>query len=195
MKANRIKISLGMGLLYFLLFITLLLMIGTCIEKSPESSSKSTKNNQPEKLYIGDNAKFSDTEWVVLEAKIIGERLVSNNFLADDKITEGNFIGLSFKVKNVSKKEIDFNLFNDKQQPKLYDSEDREFRYIDSMSLYVPVDANTTNPFMYETKIQPGLSQVFHAIFEVPKDASSLALEIYPVTNRTEKALRIYLGF
>lgn len=194
-NSNGKKFSIKKFFLYVLLVITLLLIISTCGEKDSSSSSETTKVDKTQKLFIGDIARFSDTEWEVLEASIIGERLESTNIFIEDKMTEGNFVGLSFRVKNISKKEIDFNVFIDRHHPKLYDSEEREFTYIDSMSSYVPQDAHTTNSLTSETKIQPGLSRIFHAIYEIPKDASNLALQIRSVADRSEKELRIYLGF
>lgn len=87
-------------------------------------TSKSGDENAASKK-IGDVVNFEDSDWVVLEAKDVGNTVDSNNrFQKGAKSGEGKFIRVKFSIKNKGKKEQRLYL-----KPKLIDGKGREFSH------------------------------------------------------------------
>ena len=191
-KSPHRKFSVVNFILICILIITFTLIISNLNSCSEIDNTKQIPDSN---FSIGDNVILSDTEWVLLEAWDLGNNVVSNNIFIKDRMTSGKFIQIKFLVKNISKSKIDFNFLIDNHHPKLFDSENREFEYIDSMANFVPDGAHTTNSFSGETTIQSGMEKNFYAIYEVPKESSELHIIFPSIKNRTEKSSPVFLGF
>lgn len=179
-------------ILYLFLFIIILIIINAL------SEPKSTTNNSEEEIIkynVGDIVKFENMEFKLLSAEIIGDKVTSNNIFVEDKNTDGKFVKVRFNVKNISKKEIEFNYFTDKDHPKVYDSEEREYKYIDNMGNYLSESYIATNSLFENTKIQPGFDKNFEAIYEVPNNSKDLKIRINSLNSSNKTQKDILLGF
>ena len=118
---------------------------------------------------MGEVVNFEDSAWVVIEAKDLGSTPTSNNqFHKAEKSDDGKFILVKFSVKNKGKK--DEMIFD---EPKLLDSQGREFTHQEHQSFYVPKGTKTLGL----EKIPVGLKKEFYSVFEVPKDAKGLKFQ------------------
>ncbi len=115
---------------------------------------------------IGDTVMFEDSEWTILEAKDLGSTAPSNNqFEQAGKSDDGHFVRVKFSIKNKGKK--DDMLFD---QPKLQDSQGREFTHSEHEMFYVPENAKTLGL----EKIPVGLKKEYFSVYEIPKDAKGI---------------------
>jgi hypothetical protein len=136
---------------------------------SGKTEKQSAKPAAAAKKKLGESVLFDDSEWVVLEAKDMGNKVDSNNpFDKAAKSEDGKFIRVKFSVKNKGKKEE--MLFD---QPKLIDGEGREFGHHENETSYVPKDSKT----LALEKIPVGLKKEFWTVYEVPTDAKNLKFE------------------
>jgi hypothetical protein len=132
-----------------------------------ETSAKAEETVRVQK--IGEVVKFDDSEWVVIEAKDLGGTAPSNNqFEKAGKTEDGKFIRVKFSIKNNGKKED--MLFD---QPKLVDSQGREFGHHEKEPFYVPDGAKTLGL----EKLPVGLKKEYYSVYEVPKDAKGLKFQ------------------
>lgn len=114
---------------------------------------------------VGTVISFDDSDWKVLEGKDKGQKLKASGGYGDPLTTLGKYIQVKFEVTNRSKspESIMGGLL-------ILDSRDREFKTVDMQSLYLPKRANA----MSMAKLQPDMPRTFHAIFEVPPDATGM---------------------
>jgi hypothetical protein len=134
---------------------------------------------------IGDMVKFDDSEWTVVEAKLKGKRLASNNQFQEAAKTDGKFIYVKFKVKNLTNKEERIG-----GHPKLVDGKGREFGDYDGASFYIGSNEKT----IALEALPSSMGKQFAAIYEVPDDATNLSFQARGLGIFGDKKL-ISLGF
>lgn len=147
-----------------------------------EALQKSVKQATAEKssYKIGNMIKFDDSQWVVVGARNDGGTLRSNNMFQKDAKTEGKFIMVRFKVKNLTDKED--RIFD---TPRLIDSSGREFREYDDQAFYIPDGAET----LEMEALPAGMTKEFYAVYEVPADAKGLKFQARSLGVFGDKAL------
>lgn len=114
---------------------------------------------------IGDLVKFDDSEWTVVEARQLGSTLRGGQF-SEPKQSEGKFVYVKFKVKNVTNEEESI-LFT----PAIVDSKGRRFEQFDEQAFYLPDNEKS----MTMEQLPSGLPKTFSAIFEIPSDAAGIS--------------------
>ena len=115
---------------------------------------------------LGETVTFGDSKWIVLKAENLGPTAKSNNqFQPDLKSDGGMFVRVSFKVTNLGKTEE--RLLS---QPKLKDSQGREFSELDNVVFFIPAGKHS----LLMEAIPPSLPKEFWAVYEVPSDATGL---------------------
>lgn len=129
---------------------------------------------------IGDEVKFDDSTWVVLDAKLAGKTLKSNNQFQEDAKTEGKFVVVRFKVTNKTNKEERIM-----DQPKLVDSKGREFKHVDSQAFYVSPKAKTLGL----EALPSSLAKEFSAVYEVAADSGGLQFQARALSAFGDKTL------
>jgi hypothetical protein len=118
-------------------------------------------------------------------AKDMGNRLKSNNPFQENAKTEGKYIGVQFKVTNLTK--VEERII---EHPKLVDGQGREFNVLDEAAFYIPEKAKT----MQLEALPPSLQRTFWAIYEVPADASGFKFQVRTLGLFPDNAL-VALGF
>jgi len=121
---------------------------------------------RPAAAKLGDTVTFPDSKWVVSKAEKLGPSVKSNNqFQADLKSEGGFFVRVVFKVTNLGLKEERLM-----SQPKLKDTQGREFNEVDNLVFYIPQGKHT----LLLEAIPPSLPKEFWSVYEVPNDAGGL---------------------
>jgi hypothetical protein len=141
-------------------------------EEIPERGSKENPFTKNEIITV------EEVEWQLLEAESLGNTLEDPNGFLENKVTSGAFIKIRFKVKNIgSEMKTLTSLY-------LIDDQDREYTsYAESFG-YLDVDEHL---FLLDN-INPGISKTYVDIYEVPKDAKGLILEITSLEFARSKA-------
>lgn len=134
---------------------------------------------------IGDVIKFEDSEWTVLSARDLGSTLRGGQF-TEPKQSEGKFVYVKFKVKNITNEEESI-LFT----PAITDSKGRRYEQFDEQAFYLPDNENS----MTMEQLPSGLPKTFSAIFEIPPDAKGINFmsRNFAAFGKEEKA--VSLGF
>ena len=140
---------------------------------------KSTPEKEPK---LGESVKLEDSTWVVAKAAVVGKTIQG---LSGDKKTAGNFVKIEFTVTNNGKENESIL-----DHPKLFDSQDREFKPLDDQSLYM--GENETS--MTLESLPPSIMKRFWAIYELPADAKGLKFEVRALSAFGEKK-KVALGF
>lgn len=134
--------------------------------KKDEGGDDAPKKEAAKAAKLGDKVSFEDSEWTVLKAEDLGSEVKSNNQFQEGLKSDGaKYIRVSFKVKNLTKKEERVM-----DHPKLKDSQDREFGTVDSMMFFIPKGKKT----MTLEAVPSSLEKEFWAVYEVPKDSKGL---------------------
>lgn len=134
---------------------------------------------------IGDIVTLADSEWTVVEAKMKGKTLASNKQFQEPAHTDGKFVYVKFKIKNLTNKE-DRIL----DHPKLIDGKGREFGVYDSATFYIKDGEKT----LAMEALPPSMAKQFAAIYEVPDDASDFSFQARALSAFGGKK-NIALGF
>jgi len=162
--------------------------------RSPSSTSQSTSGGAgtgdtvheiAARPGIGDIVTFDDSEWVVLEAVNLGQRLRSNNQFQEDARTTGAFVRVHFRVTNRTNEEQ--RIFD---APKLVDDQGREFEGLDFQSFYIPEDGETIG----FTALPADIPREFYSIFEVPADAAGLQFQTRSFATVRRSYVAVDLG-
>ncbi len=119
---------------------------------------------------LGDLVTFDDSEWTVLEAKDLGQKLAQNKGEGAVRTTEGKFVQIRYRVTNRSKKEE--RLLD---APRVVDAKGRQFGRIELEALFVPTQATALglDPLM------PRQGKEYWTVIELPADATGLKLELH----------------
>lgn len=130
-----------------------------------QEAAKPSEEQKPVAFKLNQEAKAGNLSYVVTQAK--KTKTVGNEFL--NKKTEEQFVMVKVKVKNNDKESrtIDTNLF------KIKDNQGREFSADVEADIYV----NNNSSFFLE-QVNPGTSRTGYIVFEIPKDAKGLTLEV-----------------
>jgi hypothetical protein len=152
-----------------------------------QSESKVQEQQMPTQLVhkIGDKITFDDSEWMVVSAKLLGKEAQSNNQFQKNAVTDGKFVLVSFKVKNLTNKE-DRIL----DAPKLIDSKGREFKDYDGQMFYIPENAKT----LVMDALPSNITKQFYALYEVAQDSKELKFQARPLSAFGDK-VHVELGF
>jgi hypothetical protein len=134
---------------------------------------------------IGDKITFDDSEWMVVSAKMLGHRAKSNNQFQKDAVTEGKFILVGFKVRNLTNRED--RIFD---VPKLVDSQGREFGNYDEENFYIPRDSKTITI----EALPSNITKQFYALYEVAADSRELKFQVRALSAFGDK-VPVQLGF
>ncbi len=129
--------------------------------------------------------KFDDSEWTVIEARQLGSTLRGGEF-SEPKRTEGKFIYVRFKVKNITNEEQSI-LFT----PAVIDSRGRRFEQFDDQFLYLPDKEES----MTLEQLPSGLPKTFSAIFEMPSDATGISFLTRNFKTFGKDEIPVSLGF
>lgn len=191
-KQKKKKFSIINFILYLLLLITIIIIYNSIFPGS-SSSEKITENSEVEFYSKGDLVQLSDSEWILVDSENVGNILYSNNFLVDNKTTNGKFISITFTIKNISQTEIEFNPFISRQHPNLYDSKGREFKYIDDLYAFLPKGSVSTDSYSANTTIPPGIEREFYAIYEVARDGGYLYAIFKSLSDRGDEGRKVLL--
>ena len=129
---------------------------------------------------IGEKITFNDSEWIVTDAQIKGKSMKSNNPFQEDATTEGKFVIVAYKVKNLSNKEERIL-----DTPKIVDSQGREFREYDKGAFYIPENGKT----LIMDALPSGLQKQFYAVYEVADDAKGFKFQARALSINGDKKL------
>ncbi len=149
------------------------------------ASERAAKEEAAKPAAVGDTVKFKDSEWVVIEARDLGQKLGGGVF-TKPKATEGKFIYIRFKVTNTTNKEETI-LFT----PGIQDSKGRRYEEMDDTEFYLKDNEKS----MTMEQLPASLPKTFSCIFEVPIDATGIKFlaRDFAAFGKQEKA--ISLGF
>jgi len=125
-------------------------------------------------LKVGDEVRFGDSVWTVLQAQNKGNFLQSNTEFIENVRTNGKFIMVHFRITNLGTREERFLT-----PINLIDSKGREFTDYDNQLFFIPEGAKTLT---FEA-IPAGLPRQFYAIYEVPADASGFRFQARNITS------------
>lgn len=165
--------------------LSLLVFTGIPLTKDSASCGSAVAGT-PDSYSIGDLVQFDDSEWIVIDARELGDVLKGDGMFVEDKQTEGKFVYVRFRVTNNTPEQQSI-LFT----PSLLDSKERRFEQLDVLALYLP-EAEVS---MTMEQLPSGLPKTFSAIFEVPKDADGLTFlaRDFAVLGKAEKGIDLGL--
>jgi len=133
---------------------------------SPSTTQQTTQ--QKETVFgIGDKVTFKDSEWIVLNVKQLGRVLNGGDFM-ESKRTEGKFLRVQYKVKNLTNEEQSIFF-----APSIEDSKGRKFEQFDEQLMYLPDGAKS----IQMEALPAGISKKFYAIYELPGDANGIKFQ------------------
>jgi hypothetical protein len=130
-------------------------------EKAIQGSKESPR---PPMLFI----TVGVVQWKILNAEDLGNTLEPVDDYHDIKTTNGRFIKVRFQVKNKGSEMVTLTSL------KLFDDKDREFTDYSETSGYIEDEEEL---FLLDN-INPGMEETYTLIYEVPKDANNLMLEV-----------------
>ena len=119
---------------------------------------------------LGDLVTFEDSEWTVLEAKDVGQKLAQNRGEGAPRTTEGKFVQIRYRVTNKSKKEE--RLLD---TPRVVDAKGRPFGRIELEAFFVPARATALGL----DPLPPRQGKEYWTVIELPADATGLKLELH----------------
>lgn len=130
--------------------------------KEPIQGNK--ENPHTSNLYV----TVGDVQWKILDAEDLGNTLEPVEDYYDKKTTSGKFIKVRFNVENKGSEMATLTSL------KLFDDKDREFTSYSGTSGYIEDEEEL---FLLDN-INPGMDRTYTLIYEVPKNASNLMLEV-----------------
>ena len=119
---------------------------------------------------LGDRVTFEDSEWTVLEAKDVGQKLAQNRGEGAPRTTEGKFVQIHYRVTNRSKKEE--RLLD---TPRVVDAKGRQFGRIELEAFFVPAQATALGL----DPLPPRQGREYWTVIELPADATGLKFELH----------------
>jgi len=149
-------------------FIGILMVAGSSnedVKPTTSNSANQSDKTETEIFDMGNQIAVGNISYVV---KSISEKTtLSNSF--DSKTTQGKYLVINIDVTNNDKESrmIDTAMF------KLHDSKERVFDPDSTLDMYVNQDLG----FFLEN-LNPGISRNANIVFELPKDAIELKLEL-----------------
>lgn len=117
---------------------------------------------------VGDTVKFDDSEWVILEAKTLGAKMAPTSPFGEPAKTDGKFVYVRFKVKNLGNKQE--TIFD---HPKVVDAKGREFDHYQQQYSYLPKGVKG----MALEQLPASMTKEFGAVYEIPADATALVFQ------------------
>lgn len=134
-------------------------------EQQQEQSSGGQQKEQAKEYKVGDVVPVEKFEYKVNSIKTATK--IGNEFL--NKKTDGQFLIINVTVTNKDSEAriIDTSLF------KIIDSQGREFEPMADGDVYV-----NENVEFFLQEVNPNLSKTGNIVFEMPKDAKGLKLEV-----------------
>lgn len=126
-------------------------------------------------LAVGDAQEsiVEDSRWSVVSVDTLGKSVAAGG---DDSVpvlsTEGVFVFVTYRVHNGGRAPVAV------VSPRLIDSEERVFSQAvrSNAHNYIPDGTKLAG----QEHLQPGFAKLFCAFYEIPEDATPLALEIFP---------------
>jgi hypothetical protein len=112
--------------------------------------------------------KFDDSEWVVIEAKPLGAKMSPTTPFGEPAKTDGKFVYVRFKVKNLGNKQE--TIFD---HPKVVDAKGREFDHYQQQYSYLPKGVKG----MALEQLPASMTKEFGAVYEIPADATALVFQ------------------
>lgn len=116
---------------------------------------------------------IGDTTWKIQSADPVGKKILPRQKeLANELTTDGQFVFLTYRVKNDSHTPVEVI------SPVLYDQQGRRFLQAErgAGQHYIPPGT----AFAGTESLQPGLEKLFCAFYEMPDDAVPDAVEVFP---------------
>jgi hypothetical protein len=139
--------------------------------KDKTNASSSGGSGDPGKTAkVGEAVLFGDSDWTVVEVKDAGKKLKANSDYGEEKVTEGRFVQVHYRVTNKGKKEEHVL-----DTPKVVDAKGRVFAPIDMESFYVPAKTKSLGL----EALPPSQPKDYWTVVEVPGDATGLAFQIH----------------
>ncbi|MFQ5493693.1 MAG: DUF4352 domain-containing protein [Candidatus Dojkabacteria bacterium] len=135
--------------------------------ESPDNLGKGKKGSASNPYQNGEPAKMEDLVWTVVSARDEGDTMrAQNDFLEDCVSTSGKYVSVTFSIKNNSKDAVNLVDIN------IVDSAGRE--YEEATTVFSCTGSTT----VFFEKVNPGLTETFTTVFEVPSDAKGLLLQV-----------------
>lgn len=131
-----------------------------------------------------DLVEFPDFDWMGYGLIDRGADLASTTELAEPLHTTGRYVMAVYEVMNVGQAP------ETPIHPVLVDAEGRKFTHIEHQEYYL----GQRNPTADQRDIQPGISKVVAAIYEVPKSAQALGLAVFSMNGASRKVQFIEMG-
>jgi len=122
---------------------------------------------------------LGDSTWKIESVDPVGNKIRSRNeHLAGELTTEGQFVFVTYRVKNDSLTPIDV------PPPVVCDQQGRKFSQTERglAQHYIPEGALFTGPGA--ESLQPGFQKLFCSFYELPTNATPSAVEIFPSVIR-----------
>lgn len=114
-----------------------------------------------------------DSRWKIESVDALGNRLPPKNTgVADDLVTEGKFVFVTYTVEN------DSNLPMTTPSPVLVDKRGRKFLQAAQASAKLYIPANTLLAGV--DPVPPGFKKLFVAFYELPLEAEPARVEVFP---------------
>lgn len=118
-----------------------------------------------QKIYkVGEPIDFEDSQWVVLSTRNLGHKLGGDEF-TESKTSEGNFIKVTYKVKNNKSSEEQII-----ETPKLKDSGGNEYNELDDVGMYLKEGESE----MTLSQLPAHINKTFVSIYEVSPESKEL---------------------
>lgn len=135
---------------------------------------------------LGETIGFDDSDWVVTEAKVVGQELKSGNQFIESEKTDGKFILVKFKVTNKTKEEQRIL-----SRPKVKDAQGREFGAFDKAYFFLQREKLDSVALK---ALPASMPKQYGAIYEVPADASGLQFQAIAITGLATRDTWVDLG-
>ena len=118
---------------------------------------------------------LGDSTWKIESVDPVGSKIRSKNeHIAGELTTEGQFVFVTYRVKNDSLTPIDV------PPPVVHDQQGRKFSQAERgmAQYYIPEGALFTGPGA--EPLQPGFQKLFCSFYELPTNATPVAVEVFP---------------
>ena len=159
------------------------------IEKEQDTSASSApKLVTKDTLFIGDIVSFpSDSEWQVVEAVSIGKNLPTIEPFAKGKTTEGKYIIVIYRVKNITGKSE--SIF---YSPTIIDESGNKYKALPDEALWTR--KLTDSPSITIEQLPNRVAKKFAAIYEIPDDGSIYYFEARQLASSNPRLKPIVLA-
>ena len=179
--STKKKILVGCGAASLVLFIA---VVGICVAAIRDSEV----TNGPTTYSINEEVAVGKAIWELLAAEDRGSLLRGSESeyptFTEDKTSSGKFIEITLQVTNVGT--ITESYWSD---PTLLDDKDTVFKKADDVYQWIPDDKEAILE-----PLQPRITRQFIWIYEVPKDAIGLRVEVKDISFGSSAKALIDLG-